>query len=213
VTALGLSAEMLDQLQHQARRLGVGDLVHSIQADLDQPWPAVGPVDLVWASSSLHHLADPDRALSEMHAALRPGGLLVLVEMAGFPRFLPDDLGLGRPGLEARLAAVQDEDRAERFPQIRSDWAARVAQAGFGLEAERTFAIDLRESGEPLPAATRRYAQAGLARTRAGLAGRIGPEDLATLEILLDSDRPEAVLRRQDLTVRTTRTGWVARRP
>ncbi|GII59230.1 hypothetical protein Pth03_76190 [Planotetraspora thailandica] len=38
-------------------RLGVADRIRTIQADLDQTWPALGPADLVWASASLHHMA------------------------------------------------------------------------------------------------------------------------------------------------------------
>jgi hypothetical protein len=38
-------------------------------------------------------------------------------------------------------------------------------------------------------------------------------DDLATLDILVDSDGPDSVLRREDLVVRAARTVWVARRP
>ena len=38
-------------------------------------------------------------------------------------------------------------------------------------------------------------------------------DDLATLDTLIDSDGPDSVLRRGDLTVRTARTVWIARRP
>ena len=98
----------------KARVLGVADRVRAIQADLDAAWPAIDTVDLVWASSSLHHMADPDRVLTEVFAAIRPGGLLVVAELDSFPRFLPDDLGLGRPGLEARCHAVLAERRCRR---------------------------------------------------------------------------------------------------
>jgi hypothetical protein len=78
------------------------------------------------------------------------------------------------------------------------------------IEAERTFAIDLEP---PLPAAAGRYAQASLRRIRPSLDGRMSADDLAALDTLLDSDGPDSVLRRDDVTVRTTRTVWAARRP
>ena len=64
-----------------------------LQADLDHGFPAsagslVTPVDLVWASSSLHHLAHPDRLLSGIRRALAPSGVLVVVELAGLPHVL-----------------------------------------------------------------------------------------------------------------------------
>ena len=208
--ALDVSAEMLHRLSGKARNLGVADRIRTVQADLDTAWPAIDAVDLVWASSSLHHLADPDRVLAEVFATLRPGGLLVVAEMASFPRFLPDDLGFGRPGLEARCQAALDEQRAAALPHLGSDWGPRLSRAGFTIDAERPFVIDLTA---PLPAATGRYAQATLRRIRSGLDGRLSPDDLSALDTLTDPDGPDSVLHRTDLTVRTTRTVWAATRP
>src|SRR5712664_1993389 len=49
---------ILDRLRSKAHELGVAGRVHAIQADLDEGWPDTGPVDLVWASNSMHHMAD-----------------------------------------------------------------------------------------------------------------------------------------------------------
>src|SRR3979490_51146 len=54
-------------------------------------------VDLVWASSSLHHMADPDRVLTEVFGTLRPGGLLAVTEMGSSPRSPPARVGRPRP--------------------------------------------------------------------------------------------------------------------
>ena len=210
VIALDASAEMLHRLSSKARVLGVADRIRAVQADLDTAWPAIDAVDLVWASRSLHHMADPDRVLAEVFATLRPGGLLVVAEIASFPRFLPDDLGLGRPGLEARCHAVLAEWQAAELPHHGSDWGPRLSRAGFSVEAERPFVIDL---AAPLPAASGRYAQATLRRIRSGLDGRMNADDLAVLDTLIDSDGPDGVRQRGDLTVRTARTVWAARRP
>jgi len=210
VIALDLSPEMLHRLSSKARVLGVADRIRTVQADLGAAWPALDAVDLVWASSSLHHVADPDRVLAGIFAALRPGGLLVVAEMVSFPFFLPDDLGLGRPGLEARCHAVLAERQAAEMPHLGSDWGPRLTRAGFTIEAERPFVIHL---ASPLPAASGRYAQASLRRIRSGLDGRMSTDDLAALDILIDSHGPHGVLQRDDLTVRAARTVWAARRP
>ena len=207
--AVDVSAPMLDRLQVKARELGVADRIRTVQADLDAGWPDLGPVDLVWASNSVHHLADPDRVLAQVFTALQPGGLLALAEMDAFPRFLPDDPGLGRPGLEERCEAARAARHASEMPNLGADWGPHLTAAGFTIEAERSFAADLEP---PLPAAARRFAQASLRRLRSGLESQLSAEDLATLDSLADGDGPGSVLRRGDLTVRTTRTVWAARR-
>jgi len=209
IIAVDKSAPLLHHLSGKALAQGVADRIRIVPADLDTGWPAIGSVDLAWASSSLHHMADPDRVLAEVFGAIRPGGLLAVAELGSFPRFLPDDIGIGRPGLETRGHAALAEAVASEVPQLGSDWGPRLTKAGFTIEAERTFTIDLEP---PLPAATGRYAQASLRRIRPSLDGRMSGDDLAALDTLIDSDGPDSVLRRDDLTVRTTRTVWAARR-
>ncbi|QMU69717.1 class I SAM-dependent methyltransferase [Streptacidiphilus sp. P02-A3a] len=211
--AVDASPQLLQHLADRARALGLADRVHPVRADLDTTWPAaVGTVDLVWASASLHHLADPDRTLREAFAALRPGGLLLAIEMDSvpFPRFLPHELGLGRPGLEERCHAALTHRHGGDLPDLGSDWGPRLAGAGFTVEAERELAVDLRA---PLPAAAGRYAQAALQRMRGGLDGSLSAEDLTTLDLLISDDGPESVRHRTDLVVRTRRLAWAARRP
>ncbi|MBO3674978.1 trans-aconitate 2-methyltransferase [Streptomyces sp. NEAU-YJ-81] len=209
-TAVDRSPRLLEHLRDKARARGVEDRVRTVPADLDAAWPDFGAVNLVWASASLHHLTDPDRGLREIFESLRPGGLLAVIEMAGFPRFLPDDVGRGRPGLEARCHAARAEAHAESLPDLGSDWGPRLSRAGFTVEVERPFTIDLRP---PLPEPTARYAQASLRMLRSRIAGKLSSDDLATLDHLIDSDGPDGVVRRADLTVRAERTLWAARRP
>jgi SAM-dependent methyltransferase len=205
--AVDQAESMLHRVRDKARAHGIDGRVQTLQADLDGEWPALEPVDLVWASASLHHLADPDRVLADILATLRPGGLLAAVELASFPYFLPHDLGVGRPGLEERCHAALREETRHDLPTLGSDWGPRLRKAGFTVEAERRFDIDLKA---PLPAATGRYAQTSLTRLRTGLGGRLDAEDLATLDALLHGD---GLLTRTDLSVRTTRTVWLAARP
>jgi SAM-dependent methyltransferase len=202
VVAVDVSAPMLEHLDRAAAQAGLGDRVATVQADLDQSWPATGPADLVWAANSLHHVADPGQVLAQVFAALRPGGVLAISEMGSFPRFLPDEAGAA---LEERGHAAMAGVRAEAGMHMDEDWGARLAQAGFTVEARRDFDIIV---APPLPAAAGRYAQASLQRMRHGLAERLPGDDLAGLEAAA-----AAVAGRDDLRIRASRTVWLARRP
>jgi SAM-dependent methyltransferase len=116
VTAVDSSIEHLHRLHEKACRTGVADHVRTVHADLDAAWPDLGRPELVWAAASLHHMADPERILRRIHDTLAPGGLFALVELAGFPRFLPGDAPQDRPGLEERLHSVSDRHHAARIP-------------------------------------------------------------------------------------------------
>ncbi len=85
----------------------------------------------------------------------------MVVELDGFPRFLHDSVGLGQPGLEARCTPRCAMEWPTSSRIFGSDWGPPLSQAGFTLEAERRFDIELTP---PLPASTGRYAQACLRR-------------------------------------------------
>jgi SAM-dependent methyltransferase len=205
VIAIDRSDLMLDRLRAAARRQELTDRIRIVQADVDLAWPRIGAVDLVWAASSLHHLGEPDRVLRDVHAALDPGGLLVVVEMDCLPRFLPDDVGQGRPGLESRCHDALAQAHWNSHP----NWRPQLERAGFEIAAQRSFAI----AASPAPPSAGRYAHTYLRRVRSALDGRLTTADLDTLDHLLADDSADALLRRRDLTVRGSRTAWAARRP
>jgi SAM-dependent methyltransferase len=205
--AVDASEEMLERVRDRAERLGLGDRVSTLRADLDDAVLDVEPVDLAWASASLHHLADPDRTLEQLVAAIRPGGLLAVVELAGFPRFLPDDTPEG--AAEARGHALLAADRGVDMPTMGSDWGVRLTRAGLVVETERTIVVDLVPPSAPVVGD---YAAASLTRLRDAVADRLEATDCRALDALLEGG-PSDVRRRTDLQVRTERRLWIARRP
>ncbi|MEV0638411.1 class I SAM-dependent methyltransferase [Streptomyces sp. NPDC050619] len=209
VTAVDTSTSHLHRLLEKARTEGLADRVHTVQADLDATWPDLGTPELVWASASMHHMADPDRVLRRVRDTLAPGGLFAVVELAGFPRFLPEDAPEDRPGLEERCHAALDGHHAEHVPHRGADWGSMLTATGFTVEAERTITVNI---GPPHTGTVGRYALASLRRMRSGVARTLTAEDLTALDHLLDTDSPHSILRRGDLTVRTERTVWAARR-
>ncbi|RLL66025.1 class I SAM-dependent methyltransferase [Streptomyces sp. Z26] len=210
VTAVDSSPVHLRRLRERADAQGLGERVRTVEADLDATWPDLGAPDLVWASASMHHMADPPRALRAVRELLAPGGLFAVVELDGFPRFLPADAPADRPGLEERLHEVSDRLHAEHLSHRGADWGPLLTAAGFDVEGSRTVRVDIDGSGNEVIG---RYALGGLRRLRAGVADALPAEDLAALDRLLDTDSPYGLLRRDDLTVRTERAVWAARRP
>lgn len=209
VTAVDSSVDHLHRLREKACEDGVADRVRTVQADLDAAWPDLGKPDLVWASASMHHMADPDHTLRQIHDALDPGGLFAVVELAGFPRFLPEDAPEDRPGLEERCHAASDRYHAEHVPHRGADWGPKVTAAGFTLEGERTITVSIEHSSSD---AIGRYALNSLRHMRSAVADALSVEDLTALDQLLDTDSPHSILRRDDLVVRTERAVWAARR-
>lgn len=210
VTAVDTSAGHLLRLREKAGARDVREQVSTVQADLDaDDWPDLGTPDLVWASASMHHLADPDRALRKTHETLRPGGLFAVVELAGFPRFLPETAPEDRPGLEERCHTASDHYHAEHVSHRGADWGPKLTEAGFTLEDKRIFTVNIDGSANPAIGA---YALNSMRRLRGSVADTLPAEDLAALDRLLDTADPQSILHRDDLVVRTERTVWAARR-
>lgn len=207
VLAVDASEQMLERLRHRAETLGLTHRVSTLCTDLDQALPELAPVDLAWASASLHHLADPDHTLAQVVEAIRPGGLLAVVELAGFPRFLPDDTPGG--AAEARAHALLAADRAVDLPTMGGDWGGRLTRAGLVVELDRAIVVDL---APPLAPVVGTYAAATLMRVRSAVADRMETTDRHALDELLGGGASD-VRQRSDLCVATERRLWIARRP
>jgi SAM-dependent methyltransferase len=210
VIAIDVSPASLRRLCEKALDLGLAGRIRTVEADLDAGWPDVGSFDVTWASMSLHHFADPTRVLRDVLAATRPGGLIAAAELTEPLRFLPDDLGFGSPGFEARAVATLGAAHAETMPTLGSAWAPRLTDAGWTVVDERDFVIDLDPPRHPDAA---RYARAWFARLSDGFADRLEPDDRATLAALLDEPGQRGPLERTKLHIRGTRTVTLARRP
>jgi len=133
--------------------------------------------------------------------ALRPGGLLVIAELDSFPHFLA---GTPDEDVELRCHAEAAKRRDEAGMHMHENWADRIGRAGFTSLTERHFDIDLRP---PLPPAAARYAEVSLGRMRHTLDERLSPADLAALDKIV-----AGLPGRDDLSVGTERTIWLARR-
>ncbi len=209
VVAVDVSAESLTRLEASARRRGVGERVRTVVADLDTGIPDLADVDLAWSSLAMHHFADPVRLLTDLHATAAPGAVLVVAEFEQALRFLPDDLGVGEPGFEARVAERLADAHRELLPTMDAAWPGRLAAAGWTVTDERTIAIDLDPPERP---DANRYAWGWFSRLKEQLGDHLTDADRSTLAALVDPDGPHSLLGRRDLHLRGERTVTVAHR-
>ncbi|MBB6174363.1 SAM-dependent methyltransferase [Nocardiopsis mwathae] len=214
VVAVDGEPELLARAEQRAERLGVR--LRTRQARFPEDLAELGPADLVWSAQVVHHVGDQQDALRRLAALLDVGGVLAVVEGGLPPRWLPRDLGFGRPGLQERLTVAM----AEGFDRMRAelpgsvavveDWPGMLRAAGLTDVRSRTFLVDL---PAPLAEGPRRFVRRSLERHRAASDEFLDAEDLATLDRLLDPADPAGVDRREDLFLLTARTVHLGRRP
>jgi ubiquinone/menaquinone biosynthesis C-methylase UbiE/DNA-binding transcriptional ArsR family regulator len=108
VIAVDTSAKMIEFGREQARRHGVANIEYRL-GDMEEVPIEDGAVDLVFFSQSLHHALHPDRAVSEAHRILAPGGRIVILDLAKHrfeearELYADEWLGFSESDLEAML--------------------------------------------------------------------------------------------------------------
>ncbi|MCZ0992715.1 class I SAM-dependent methyltransferase [Streptomyces noursei] len=214
VCAVDATEALLARARARADRLGLADRIHTHHAEVPHGLDSLGGADLIWSSKALHHVGDQRGAVAALAGHLRPGGLLAVCEGGLAPRFLPRDIGVGRPGLQARLdAAAEDWFAGMRaaLPEATDtleDWPAFLANAGLRTPRTRSFLLDL---PAPLADDVRRYIQANLSRAVEEYGDQLDPGDLSTLTRLVDPHDPAGITRRPDAFLLSVQTVHTAR--
>jgi SAM-dependent methyltransferase len=214
VLAVDRDPRLIEVARRRARAGGVAERVRWASGEVGRLPLRPGGADLVWASGVVHHVPDQQAAVTELAGLARPGGTVALVE-GGLPmRCLPDDVGVGDTGLEARL----DEARARWFADLRAElagpsmpygWPAALAAAGLVELRSRSYVA---ESTAPLDGIGRRIASQHLTHALEELGDRLAAGDREALRRLVDPADPLSIHRRDDLTVTAVRTIHAATR-
>ena len=194
-------------------------VLDDLGGDLAAVRAAAGPgADLVWASGSVHHAGDQQRAVDTLAGLLAPGGRLALAE-GGLPlRCLPWEVGVGEPGLEIRLDAAQDRWFARMRGALPGavpmpyGWLSALTRAG--LTEVRT-ATWLFEARTPLAPADRQrvVTELGLRVERLRGTGLLAEDDLRAWARLLDEGDPAWLGHRDDLQRLTARSVHIGQSP
>ncbi|MEU5160017.1 class I SAM-dependent methyltransferase [Streptomyces sp. NPDC020875] len=215
VVAVDATPELLDRAAERAVRSGYADRFRAVHAELPGDLAALGTADVVWAGDSLHHMGDQRAAVAGLAGLLRTGGLLAVVEGGLTARHLPRDIGIGRPGLEARLEGAHSlwfAEMRDALPGAKDepeDWREMLAGAGLTGGGTKSFLLDL---PAPLPEAAREHVALALSRRRESAERWLDADDLKVIDRLLDPDDPQGLANRPDVFLLAARTVHTARR-
>ncbi|MBO0839237.1 MAG: methyltransferase [Sciscionella sp.] len=215
LTLLDAEPELLDAAAHiaddAARRAGGAVSVRTRQVDLaDEATIGTLPhADLVWASHVVHHLPDQQRALRQLAGQLRPGGVLAIGEGGLATRYLPWDVGVGRPGLADRLVTAENA----RFATMRAElpdavrltvgWPEALRRAGLSRVETTSYLI---EHPAPPDEHVKAAAIGWLERLAKSADEYLAEDDRAAVRRLIDPDDTAYAGRRPDLFVLGVRT-------
>lgn len=201
IHAVDLSEQLLEKVRDAAEQADVSERVQIHRADLNEGWPVEIPtgVDAIWASLSLHHVETPSEVLRQIHDALRPGGVFVLIETPGDARFEPADLGTGRSGLGDRVL-----DLVRHVADFDTDWDSALEVAG--LTVEESQQLEFAASSADIDGA--KYLHSQLRAHQEQLRESGASEDADALDMALEALEED----NSDVAYRAGRTVWVARR-
>ncbi len=122
VLCVDLQQKMIDGLRRRARKAGVLDRIDTIvcaPGDLGVAARA-GTVDLAVAIHMVHEVPDAAALLRQIHAALRPGGALLIVEPKGH---------VSVPQFEATIAAAEAAGFVRRPAPVAKPLAVLLSKA------------------------------------------------------------------------------------
>jgi len=205
VLALDSSSSMTAAVHDRARAAGVADRVDTRTAEVPDGLEGLTEVDLVWASMSLHHVADEVAALRAVRGTLSPHGVVAIVEFGDQRRLLTP----GNDALADRVESAYEHFFADQQRHWHGDTPSgeltdMVRAAGMTVVNDRFVSVTHKP---PLDDAQRRYVTGALVRARRQLAEYLPPVDLDELERLAHdptrADGPVVVSRRVVLAVST----------
>jgi len=139
---IDFSAEAIGRARREAEGAGLsGALAYRVQ-DVNALSLPRGEYDVVFFHGSLHHVRSVERALTEVHAALKPGGLLYLDEYMGPSRteWTDSEWGFARSAFDS-LGEDLKNRRELAIPLPLDDPLESIRSSAIAPETRRLFRI------------------------------------------------------------------------
>ncbi len=212
IIGLDVGEAVLDAAMARAEAEGLSDRVRFIRGDFDQDMTdLVDPVDLVFASMSLHHTEDPAAALGRVCSTLTSGGRLVVAEFGRPLSMLPDGHEVVSSGLWGRWLAASEASRVDHLGEasVKVNWLALLLAQG--LDTIQAFEAPI-TSSTPTTELERAWLAKNLARGLQQFGDRLDDADRAAIAALLD-DGPEGVAHSPEVRVATGRMIYTGLQP
>ena len=119
VYAVDITRNFIDAIRTRANGMGYRNVIGVVNSARSVLLP-VNSIDLAFSSDTYHHFEYPDSTLASIHAALKPGGELVVVDFKRIP-------GVSVPWVIGHVRAGEDVVARE------------IEQAGFDLIERKDF--------------------------------------------------------------------------
>jgi SAM-dependent methyltransferase len=129
VYAVEVSPGFLKYLADEAKKKGVEKTVAVVAGGAESPNLDAGSIDVAFVCATYHHFEKPAAMLAAIHAALRPGGRLVIVDwdLRGDASDYVKDRARGPRAesvAEITRAGFVEEALPEGFPALKDNFAA-----------------------------------------------------------------------------------------
>ena len=203
VAALDQAPELLQTVRERLDSSPFKSRVSYHEGDIQHLPFENGQFDVVWSSRTVHHLPDQLAGVRELCRVLKPGGRLLLREGGIRPQVLPTDVGIGEPGLEARLVMAFDRwfhahVRGEGVVRYPYGWTQLLRDAALVDVTGKTFLVEHMPpfSESQVEYMTRLFSRWVNSEERREF---ISDEDANAIQQLIDPESPCYAFKRQDL--------------
>jgi predicted methyltransferase len=132
VYAVDISPSFVDSIEKRAREYHADNIVGIVNTERSSELPP-GSVDVVFLADTYHHFAYPRSMLNSIHTALKPGGVLAILDFRRQPGFSsPWVMGHVRAGREQVVEEVQGAgfEYLDEPLQLRTNYFLRFRKLG-----------------------------------------------------------------------------------